>query len=128
MARTGRPKIKIDKESFEKLCLMHCTLIEIAGFFDCSEDTIERWCVERYKTNFADVYKRKSAKGNISLRRSQFQSAEAGNVTMQIWLGKQWLGQKEQAEIDLSVNNDEAVREMERYFESKRTENVENQS
>lgn len=125
MARTGRPKTKIDKESFEKLCMMHCTLIEIAGFFNCSEDTIENWCKENYKATFSDVYKRKSARGNISLRRSQFQSAEAGNVTMQIWLGKQWLGQKEQQEIDLSFNSEDTVREMESYFDRMKTESME---
>ena len=31
----------------------------------------------------------------ISLRRMQFKSAEGGNVTMQIWLGKQLLGQRD---------------------------------
>lgn len=119
MSKGGRPRVKIDVESFNKLCAMHCTLIEIASFFECSEDTVERWCVDKFKEGFADVYKRKSAKGNISLRRSQFQSAESGNVTMQIWLGKQWLGQKEQTEIDLSMSTDDTVREMEKYFASK---------
>jgi hypothetical protein len=58
----------------------------------------------------------------MSLRRAQWKSAEGGNVTMQIWLGKQWLGQKEQHEIDLSVSNDDTVREMEQYFEQKKSE------
>ncbi len=120
MAKMGRPRAKIDKESFEKLCAMHCTLIEIASFFNCSEDTIERWCVEKYNETFADVLKKKSAKGNISLRRSQFQSAESGNVTMQIWLGKQWLGQKEQQDVSVSVQDDETIRAMESYFDNKK--------
>ena len=34
----------------------------------------------------------------MSLRRQQFKSAEAGNVTMQIWLGKQYLGQTDKVE------------------------------
>ena len=29
----GRPRKNIDKEQFEKLCFLHCTLEEIAGFF-----------------------------------------------------------------------------------------------
>jgi hypothetical protein len=32
------------------------------------------------------------------LRRTQFKSAEAGNVTMQIWLGKELLGQRDHTE------------------------------
>lgn len=35
------------------------------------------------------------AKGNISLRRTQKQQADSGNATMLIWLGKQWLGQRD---------------------------------
>jgi hypothetical protein len=73
---------------------MFCTLEEIAGFFDCSEDTIERWCKREYDANFADVYKQFSAKGKISLRRHQMRMAET-NVGMAIFLGKQYLGQRD---------------------------------
>ena len=95
-----RPRINIDKEQFEKLCGIHCTLLELSDWFSCSEDTIERWCRREYQMSFADVFKKKSGKGKISLRRLQWQSAENGNITMQIWLGKQWLGQAEKVETD----------------------------
>ena len=96
---------KIDKNTFEKLCGMWCTLIEIADFFGVSEDTVERWCKETYEDTFAEVYKRRSSQGNISLRRWQLKSAEKGNVTMQIWLGKQHLGQKEKVEVETEKSN-----------------------
>ena len=121
MAKMGRPEIQIQKEDFEKLCKMQCTLVEIAGFFDCSEDTIERWCKKNYKgRTFADVYKKKSASGKISLRRKQFQTAiDEGNVPMLIWLGKQYLDQKEpKQELAVSNVDDDSVREMEAYFEN----------
>ena len=92
-------KNKIDKSVFEKLCGVWCTLEEIAGIFDVSEDTIESWCKDTYKMTFSDVYKRKSSAGKVSLRRMQYDSAKKGNVTMQIWLGKQQLGQREQMEV-----------------------------
>lgn len=38
--------------------------------------------------------------GRASLRRMQFKNAQAGNVTMQIWLGKQYLGQKDKQEVE----------------------------
>lgn len=91
----GRPKIEIDKNEFEKLCALQCTLTEIAEWFKCSEDTIERWCKRTYSETFADTYKKKSAKGKISLRRKQFEVANAGNVSMLIWLGRNWLDQKD---------------------------------
>jgi hypothetical protein len=42
---------------------------------------------------FAEYFKKHSVGGRISLRRSQFKLATAGNSTMLIWLGKQHLGQ-----------------------------------
>lgn len=123
MAKMGRPQIKISKEDFEKLCSMQCTLIEIAGFFDCSEDTIERWCAKTYRgQTFAEIYKRKSAKGKISVRRRQFQVAEDGNPTMLIWLGKQYLGQKEYQDVTLTQDKDESLLEMEKYFAERKQE------
>ena len=35
----------------------------------------------------------------MSLRRKQYTSAMDGNTTLLIWLGKNWLGQKDQAEV-----------------------------
>lgn len=98
-------KDKIIKDTFEKLCGMWCTLVEIADFFGVSEDTVESWCKDNYGMTFSEVYKRRSSQGNISLRRWQLKSAEKGNVTMQIWLGKQHLGQKEKVEVDTEKSN-----------------------
>jgi hypothetical protein len=100
MGIMGRPKIEIDWEEFDKLCFIQCTLSEIAGWFDCSEDTIERRVKEKYDCTFAERYVKRSSKGKISLRRKQFQTAEGGNPTMQIWLGKQYLDQKDKHEND----------------------------
>ena len=121
----ARPRIEIDKEQFEKLCSIQCTLIEIAGYFNCSEDTIEKWCKREYKKNFTDVFKQKRGVGKISLRRSQFRMAET-NPTMAIWLGKQYLGQTEKQEVAVSVKDDETIKEMEDYFNAKKQEVTEN--
>ena len=88
----ARPRKNIDKNFFENLCALQCTLQEIASAFDCSEDTIERWCERTYGTGFAEVFKQKRGRGKISLRRSQFKLAEK-NAAMAIWLGRQYLGQ-----------------------------------
>ena len=101
--KRGRPKKEIDKDQFQKLCGIQCTLAEIAGFFDCSEDTIERWCKETYKQNFAEAFKIYSASGKISLRRMQFKLAEK-SAAMAIFLGKNYLNQKDILE---EVNNDD---------------------
>ena len=93
-----RPRIEISKENFQGLCNLQCTLAEIAAFFKCSEDTIERWCKRELKMSFADAYKMYSVGGKISLRRYQMKMAEH-NATMAIWLGKVVLGQKESIEL-----------------------------
>lgn len=95
MPKTGRPRKEIDFDQFEKLCGLQCTEREIAAWFDMTIDTINARCKERYSLTFSDVYAQKSELGRIALRRAQMQSAQGGNVTMQIWLGKQLLKQKD---------------------------------
>ena len=77
--------------SFEKLCGMMATLEEIAWFFKCSEDTVERWCRKEYKESFADVYPKLTAFGRISLRRMMWKLAEK-NARVCIFLAKNYLG------------------------------------
>lgn len=106
----GRPKKEIDKNIFEKLCHIQCTQEEIADFFECSIDTLRRFCKKEYDKGFCEVYKKKSTGGKTSLRRIQFKLAER-NASMAIWLGKQYLGQKDNPientnnEEDKSFNN-----------------------
>ena len=93
----ARPRKEISQDQFEKLCLIQCTEEEIAFFFGCSVDTIERWCKKAYGMTFADAYKKFAAAGKISLRRYQFALAKS-NASMAIFLGKQYLGQKDSAQ------------------------------
>ena len=92
--KMGRPKKDIVKKTFESLCRLQCTLEEIASHFDCSDTTISRWCKTTYNKTFEEVFKEKSKSGFVSLRRAQFALAQK-NVGMAIWLGKQYLNQRE---------------------------------
>lgn len=95
----ARPRKEINQEMFEKLCGLFCTEEEIAGVFDCSVDTIERWCKRTYGENFAETFKKKNAKGKMSLRRYQMELAKK-NAAMAIFLGKNYLGQKDSFEFE----------------------------
>ncbi len=95
---------KIDKKQFEQLCLMQCTETEIMAWFDVSKDTLIRWCKNEYGLDFATVYDQKKEGGKIALRRFQLQQAEK-NPTMAIWLGKQYLKQKDIIEQKHEVSN-----------------------
>jgi transcriptional regulator with XRE-family HTH domain len=83
----GRPRKQVDEQQIESLARIGCTVAEIAAALGVSKDTLER--------NYAAPIEKGREHAKISLRRMQFKSAEAGNVTMQIWLGKQLLGQKD---------------------------------
>lgn len=95
--RAGRPPIELDPEAVGKLAALLCTMEEIAGHFNCSVDMLER--------NFSEVIKRGRERGKESLRRLQWKSAMEGNVSMQIWLGKQILKQREPKDIALSIDS-----------------------
>jgi IS30 family transposase len=101
----GRPQIEIDWKAFDKLCLLQCTLEEIASFNNCSVDTIERAVKREHNIGFAEYYKKKSAGGKSSLRRKQMEVALSGNTTMLIWLGKQYLEQKDKTAQELTGAN-----------------------
>lgn len=112
----ARPRIEIDREQFQKLCAIQCTLAEIAAWFKCSEDTIENWCKRELKMSFSDAYKMWSADGKISIRRIQFKMAEH-NPSMAMFLGKVYLGQREVQDVTVSVENaDDTIRRMNEYF------------
>lgn len=102
----GRPRKELDQSQFEKLCGLQCTQEEIAGFFDVSTDTVDRWCKRTYDANFAEVYKNHSGRGKIALRRYQMHLAET-NASMAIFLGKQYLGQKDIQNSDDKLQKDE---------------------
>lgn len=93
----GRPRKEIDKTEFEKLCGLQCTREEICAWFDVSFKTLESWCKQEYGQSFSPVFEEKRGIGKISLRRSQFQLAKK-SAAMAIFLGKNYLGQKDQPE------------------------------
>lgn len=99
-----RQKIdKLNKEQFETLCAIQCTEEEILAVLNVSDKTLNKWCKENYDgKNFSEINREKRQLGKTSLRRMQWKTAEKGNVTMQIWLGKNLLDQRENVEVDNS--------------------------
>ena len=89
----GRPKKVIDYEAVEKLANIQCTQEEIASFLNLSVRTLQR------DEEFCRIYKKGQDNGKMSLRRIQYKLAEK-NATMALWLGKQYLGQKDTFEVE----------------------------
>lgn len=94
----GRPRIEIDIDQLEKLVKMQCTAEECASVLGMCADTLDARLKEHGESGFSEYHKKHSAGGKASLRRMQWKSAQDGNVTAQIWLGKQYLGQKDKNE------------------------------
>lgn len=84
----------ISQKQFESMCAIQCTKEEICAVLDVSEKTLNSWCNATYNKDFSLVFAEKKQLGKMSLRRRQWQLAE-NDKTMSIWLGKQYLGQKE---------------------------------
>lgn len=98
----------ISKKLFEELCAIQCTQEEIAAVLGVSRDTLMRWCLNTYDTNFATIFDEKRMKGKASLRRSQFNLAKS-NPSLSIWLGKQYLGQRDNMDLRLNDEEDDAI-------------------
>ena len=84
----ARPKkYNLDTDQIKKLATLGCTNKEIADFFGCSADLLEK--------SYSEFLTKGRAEQKLRLRQLQWKSAEKGNIVMQIWLGKQILGQSE---------------------------------
>ena len=92
----GRPPIQFDLAGIQGFASLNATKQEVAAFFGVSESTVDH----RFHTEpeLREAWEKGRATGKLSLRRKQTELAQAGNVTMLIWLGKQLLGQKDKVE------------------------------
>jgi len=84
----GRPKKVLDEEQIIELASIQCTDVEIAAVMRVSVDSL--------KKNYTDIIKEGREHGKSSLRRAQYKLAMSGNAQMLIWLGRFYLGQKEE--------------------------------
>ena len=91
----GRDKTVIPPEEVYKLAQIGCKDTEIADWFGIDGNTL------RY--NFSAELTKGRIALNMSLRRAQINTALAGNPTMLVWCGKQYLGQSD-APIDTDAN------------------------
>jgi len=95
----GRPFTEINWKVVDRLCGKQCTLGEISEVLGVSEDTLERATEREHECKFADYFATKRKIGHYSLRSKQFDLAMRGDKTMLIWLGKQYLDQRDKTEV-----------------------------
>ncbi len=76
----------------EKLGMIHCNWKEIASV------TGEEY--EYLLKRFSSSYEKGRDQGKMTLKRKMFETAFGGNVTMMIWLSKQYLDHKDKVETE----------------------------
>lgn len=104
MAKAGRPQKEINWETFEECCKLICTQTEIANVLKVDRHTLSDKVMQHYGEPYSAVYDRFTDDGKKSLRRYQFDLAEK-NSNMAIFLGKNWLKQKDNPE-DLTASEE----------------------
>jgi len=102
----GRPRLTFDLRQVEDLGKIQSTHSELAAVLGVSIETVKR----RLKGDpeFCAAYEKGLENGKSSLRRIQWKAALGGNVVMQIWLGKQYLGQRDQQAVEVTRHTDAA--------------------
>lgn len=94
----GATKLKADDETLKQingLARIQCTQREAAAVLGVHRDTFSAFLGTHEKA--LEAWESGLEQGRASLRRHQYKAAENGNATMQIWLGKQWLDQKDKS-------------------------------
>jgi predicted DNA-binding protein (UPF0251 family) len=120
----GRPRVLInDEETREKLNVIASRLHtqpEAAALLGVSLATFEGFL--RANKDIRDIWEGGALTGRAAVRRMQFASAQKGNVQMQIWLGKQYIGQKDKAEVETKHDIADSVKELWALVGSRRRE------
>ena len=105
MPRMGRPRKEFDKKVFVDLIGIGCGADEICWFFrdesgkPANVDTISRWCKREFGCTFQDYRRQNGAMAlKIQLRQAQIKLAKQ-SAAMAIFLGKNYLGQKDEPAI-----------------------------
>lgn len=110
----ARPRKEIDEAQLEALCRLNPTLKDVAAFFKCSEDTIERRCVEFGYKDFADARQQNMVHTRLNLIRKAVEMGSNGNVPMLIFSLKNLCGWTDKQEnvhdiskIEIKIDQDD---------------------
>ena len=102
----GRPKAKIDWKRVDHLLTCQCDGVGIAGILGVHPNVLYEACKEVNKLSFSEYSAQKKSKGKELLRAKQFEMAMNGDKSMCIWLGKQYLDQKDRKDM---TSNDQTL-------------------
>jgi len=94
--KTGPPERVFDWRRIGNMFSIGCTMSEVAHIENVCVSWLKEICERVNDCTLQQFMMQHRDTGKLSLRRAQYRSAvEKGNVAMQIWLGKNWLGQSD---------------------------------
>ena len=106
---TGRPRIELDPKQAKIFGYFRATYDTMAEQIGCHVDTI-RQAMQDDKSEFSKAYKKGFSGMKMKLSEAQVKTAiEDRNPTLLVWLGKQYLNQKDSPMPDEDVNKNYTV-------------------
>lgn len=96
----SRPKKEIDFRKVDSYLSAQCSGAGIADLLGVHPDTLYRATEEQYKMTFSAYSQQKRQSGKELLRKKLFDIAMEGNVTMLIWLSKNYLNMTDKQDIN----------------------------
>jgi len=100
----GRPRIEIDLPKLKALCRLRPTLADVAAFFECSEDTIEKVIRREFSKRFTEFRDQNMVETRFMLIRTALQQAKTGNTAMLIFCLKNLCGWVDKQQISTGTD------------------------
>ena len=95
-------RVNIDKEKLKALMRLKPTQGDTAAFFECSEDTIDRYIKKNFKVTYAEFREQNMVHTRFSLVRKALQKANNGDNVMLIFCLKNLCGWQDRTEQIIS--------------------------
>jgi len=94
LAKRGRPPIKLDEAQISEWISKGYTVEWVADYFDVAISTLY--------LNYSDALRKGRVRRDGCLQAKQLEVAMSGDRTMMVWMGKQFLKQKDKIETSES--------------------------
>lgn len=98
--RNSIPDTDESLDIIRRLARIHCTIYEVAAFFEVDSITVGKFVKRKTGMEFNDFVKMNELQGKISLKRTLWQKAvEQNDIKAMIFLAKNYLGMSDKVEV-----------------------------
>lgn len=101
----ARPKKEMDHKTFDTAIQLPLIKADLAKLMGCSERHIDNYVKERFGESFCVIQDQNRQNFRKNILGKQYELAMKGNTALLIWLGKQYLDQRENVETSVKADN-----------------------